>query len=127
MRVLLDTHALIWWISDSRRLTAAARAVIADDSTEVYVSAASVWEIGIKTQLGKLADPVVAPDLPGQVRDQGFAGLDITLSHAQRASMLPPHHRDPFDRMLIAQAVAEGVPIVSGDAAFDVYAVRRIW
>lgn len=125
MRILLDSHALLWWLNGSPRLSAAARAAIAEESNEVLVSAASVWEIAIKIHLGKL--PGVPVDLCACIHEQEFKGLPITLQHGQRAAALPARHKDPFDRMLIAQAQAEGIPIVSNEELFDGYGVRRIW
>lgn len=128
MRLLLDTHALLWWLDGDRRLVARSRALIADEANEVLVSAATVWEITTKARLGKLPGAMaVAADVPACVRAQGFEALPIELEHAQRAGSLPGPHRDPFDRMLIAQAQAEGVSIVSIDPVFDRYGVARLW
>ena len=128
MRVLLDTHTFLWWLDGDRRLSARGRRLIADAATEVFVSAASAWEIAIKAAAGKLPGALdVAEDVAGCMESQGFRPLDITVPHAQRAGNLPPLHRDPFDRMLVAQALVEGLPLLSNDAAFDAYTVRRIW
>ena len=128
MRILLDTHTFLWWLDGDRRLSARGRRLIANAATEVFVSAASAWEISIKAAAGKLPGAVdVAGDVVGCMESQGFRPLDITIRHAQRAGSLPPVHRDPFDRMLAAQALAEGLPLLSNDTAFDAYAVRRIW
>jgi PIN domain nuclease of toxin-antitoxin system len=128
MRILLDTHALLWWLDGDPRLSKRARAAIADARTTCLVSAASAWEITTKARLGKLPGALeVAADVGGCVRSQQFTPLDITMDHAQRAGSLPGEHRDPFDRMLIAQAHAENVPLVSSDAVFDSYGVVRIW
>ena len=128
MRLLLDTHALLWWLDGSRRLSRKARAAIGDEATSVSVSAASAWEITTKARLGKLPGAVdVAADVAGCVAGQGFSAMDITILHAQRAGRLPGDHRDPFDRMLIAQAQLEDLPIVSDDDAFDGYGVTRFW
>jgi PIN domain nuclease of toxin-antitoxin system len=128
MRLLLDTLALLWWLDGDRSLTRHARAVIADEENQIFVSAASAWEITTKARLGKLpgAD-AVAGDVVGCVTSQGFASLDITLLHAQRAGRLPGIHRDPFDRMLIAQAQLEDLTLVSNETAFDAYGVTRLW
>lgn len=128
MRVLLDTHALLWWLAGDERLSADARAVILDEANEVFVSAATAWEIATKVRLGKLpgAAPIAA-ELAEHIGGQGFAGLDITVAHGQRAGLLPGPHKDPFDRMLIAQAQAEGVVIVSNETLFDGYGIRRVW
>jgi len=128
LRALLDTHALLWWLDGDRRLPRSARAIIAEETTTVLVSAASAWEIATKVRIGRLpGTEEVAADLPGIVLGQGFVQLPITLAHAQRAGSLPGSHRDPFDRMLIAQAQVEDVPLVSNEVLFDAYGVRRIW
>ncbi len=128
MRLLLDTHALLWWLNDDRLLPAKARKLIALGSNAVVVSAASAWEIATKVRLGKLdmaAD--LAADFSNVLGQEGFESLPISVDHALRAGLLPGPHKDPFDRMLIAQAQAEGVPILSSDAVFDSYGVRRLW
>ena len=128
MRALLDTHALLWWLDGDRRLPVRIRALVGDAANEVLVSAASVWEITTKARLGKLRGALaVAADVPACVEGQGFTPLPISLRHAQRAGTLPGPHRDPFDRMLIAQALAEGLPLVSTEAVFDTYGVTRLW
>lgn len=128
MRVLLDTHTFLWWLDGDRRLAVRGRRLIADAATEVFVSAASAWEIAIKAAAGKLPGALdVAEDVSGCMESQGFRPLDITVLHAQRAGSLRPLHRDPFDRMPAAQALTEGLPLLSNDAVFDAYAVRRIW
>lgn len=128
VKLLLDTHALIWWAGNDPRLRPAARAAISEPSTEVNVSAASAWECAVKVQNGKLpqAAPLVAAFRTTLDR-AGFAMLGITLEHALAAGALPRHHGDPWDRMLIAQALAEGMALVSKDKAFDAYGVKRIW
>lgn len=128
MRLLLDTHTLLWWLSDDPALPASARKVIARASNTVLVSAASAWEIAIKVRLGKLPDATdLLGDFSGYLARERFESLSISPEHAVRAGLLPGPHNDPFDRMLIAQAQAENMPIVSNDAAFDSYKVRRIW
>ncbi len=122
-RLLLDTHALLWWLADDRRLGREARALIANGANEVYVSAVSAWEISIKKALGKL----IAPDgLDAIVQDEGFSQLEISFFHGEKAGELPPLHHDPFDRMLIAQAQAEGLDIVTSDPALGKYGVKTI-
>ncbi len=119
MSLLLDTHALLWWLSGAP-LSPAATERIADSDTLVAVSAASIWEIAIKTTIGKLRmDGSVA----AEASREGFEPLAITWAHAERAGALPGRHRDPFDRMLIAQAQAEGLTVVTRDAAFAAYDV----
>lgn len=128
MRLLLDTHAFLWWLDGDRQLSLKARRAIASDANTVLVSAASAWEITTKARLGKLpAARDVAADVAGCVAGQGFVSLDITLIHAQRAGSLAGEHRDPFDRMLIAQGHIEDIAVVSNDVVFDRYEVRRIW
>ena len=128
MRLLLDTHTLLWWLAGDERLSAPARAAIADPANTVYVSAASAWEVATKHRLGKLpsAGPL-AVDFAGEIVSQGFAPLDITLGHGQDAGALPGPHRDPFDRMLVAQARAERMALVSNEESFDAYGVARVW
>jgi PIN domain nuclease of toxin-antitoxin system len=118
--LLLDAHTLLWWLGDDPGLSTAARDAIADPASDVLVSAATVWEIGIKRQLGKLEAP---DDLVVAIETSGFDGLPVTIADADRASRLVPHHRDPFDRMLVAQAARVGALIVSRDAAFAPYDV----
>jgi PIN domain nuclease of toxin-antitoxin system len=128
VRLLLDTHAFLWWLDGDRRLSVKARRLIADEANAVLVSAASAWEITTKARLGKLPGAKdVAADVLGCIGNQGFVPLDITVLHAQRAGGLEGDHRDPFDRMLIAQAQLEDVAIISDDRVFDGYGVRRIW
>ena len=128
MRLLLDTHALIWWLTDSRRVSEVVRLAIFDPANEKLVSAASAWEIATKHRLGKLphAD-AIAMDLPGAIAGQGFKELPINVDDAVRAGQLPGHHNDPFDRMLIAQALARNIPLVSNERVFERYGVRRLW
>jgi len=128
LRLLLDTHALLWWLAGDASLSQAAIEAISDERNGVFVSAASLWEIATKHRIGKL--PGVAARLPNLIEaivDQGFAHLPIDLRHGQAAGALPGPHRDPFDRMLIAQAMLENMALVSNERAFDVYGVRRLW
>ena len=128
MRVLLDTHALLWWLSDDPALTRPARKIIADTRNTIIVSAASAWEIGTKVRLGKLPTANdLAADFSGHLDRDGFQLLAISAEHGIRAGLLPAPHKDPFDRMLIAQAQAENVPIISVERLFEQYGVRRIW
>jgi PIN domain nuclease of toxin-antitoxin system len=122
VRLLLDTHALLWWLADEG-LTPPAQDAIADPANLVVVSAASAWEISIKKALGKLASP---DDLEQQVRDGGFSPLPISIAHGVATGELPHHHEDPFDRMLIAQALAEGLTIVTRDKRFGDYGVALL-
>lgn len=128
MRLLIDTHALLWWLSDDASLSAVAREAMAETANVLVVSAACAWEIATKVRLGKLPGATeLASDFAGFMLREGFTTLDITAEHAIRAGLLPGPHRDPFDRMLIAQAQAEGAPVVSNEAVFDGYGVRRVW
>ena len=128
MRVLLDTHAFLWWMDDNASLSATARRVIADEANDIVVSAASAWEIAAKYRLGKLPEAeAVASDAAGCIADEGFEGMAISVADAERAGRLPGIHRDPFDRMLIAQALGHDLAIVSVDATFDRYGVNRLW
>ena len=128
MRLLLDTHAFLGWLDGDRRLSSRARRAVADQANAVLISAASAWEITTKARLGKLPGAAdVAADVASCVASQGFLPLDMTLLHAQRAGSLRADHRDPFDRMLAAQSQIEDVALVSDDAAFDAFDVRRYW
>lgn len=120
MRLLLDTHVLLWWLADDDGLSGAAAGAIADGDNEVVVSAATAWEISIKRGLGKLEAP---DDVAGALAANDFRPLAIDIRHATLAGGLPPHHHDPFDRMLVAQAQSEGLTIVTGDARIGAYAV----
>ena len=128
MRLLLDTHAFLWWLAGNRRLSPAARRAVDDTSNDVVVSAATAWEITTKHRVGKLPEAeAVALDVTGSIASQGFDELAITVADAERAGRLPGAHRDPFDRILIAQALAHNLTVVSIDAVFDGYAVSRLW
>ena len=128
MRLLLDTHAFLWWIADDERLSSRAAALISDGKNEVFFSAASAWELVVKAGLGRveLPDPIER-FVPDQLERNGFQALPIELRHALTISSLPSLHRDPFDRMLVAQAVAEGMTLVSGDRAMKGYPVHVEW
>jgi PIN domain nuclease of toxin-antitoxin system len=124
---LLDTQALFWWFDDVPAVSPRARRTIASPQNEVIVSAASAWELAIKTKIGKLNAQPLLDRFDEYLTEQGFLGLPITLGHAVRAGSLVAHHKDPFDRMLVAQAQAENLPLISNDPVFDSYGVRRIW
>jgi PIN domain nuclease of toxin-antitoxin system len=127
-RLLLDTHTLLWWLTGDPHLSRAARRLIEQPSSMAFVSAASAWEITTKVRLGRLNDPQgVTDSLDEHLRIQGFRELPITLEHGRRAGMLAGPHKDPFDRMLIAQAQSEGLAVVSNGKAFDPYGVARVW
>lgn len=128
MRVLLDTHTFLWFVLNDAKLSAAARAVIEAPTTDVWVSPASYWEIAIKVGHKKL--DLFAPYADFMRRGivgNDFDVLPIEPRHCERLTTLPPHHKDPFDRLMVAQALAEGVPLVSVDPALDPYGVRRLW
>lgn len=123
MRFLLDTHVLLWLLSDPERLGQTVLTTLRSEASEIRVSAATAWEITIKQQLGKLRAP---DDLEAQLDAGGILGLPITLAHARLAGALPSHHRDPFDRMLIAQAIIEGLTVVTHDPHFEPYGVPLV-
>ena len=128
MRALLDTHALLWWLSDDPALTRSARKIISEPKNTLIVSAASAWEIATKVRLGKLSTGAdLVSDFSSQIEREGFQLLAITAEHGIRAGMLPGPHKDPFDRMLIAQSQAENTPIISNEVVFERYGVRRLW
>ena len=127
MRVLIDTHALVWWFTDFERLSKRATSIVTSMENSVLVSAAISWELSIKGNLGRLDAMSVVADLGSRLEKEGFSELPITLSQATRAGLLPLHHRDPFDRMLVAQAQDLGIPILSSDVLPDRYDVKRLW
>ena len=128
MKVLLDTHSLLWWLAGDERLSLAARETIGSLDNIILVSAVSAWEVSTKFRIGKLPGArEVALDIASCLSSQGFVAIPITLEQAQQAGLLLGPHRDPFDRMLIAQSLALGVPIVSNEEVFDDYGVSRIW
>ena len=128
MQLLLDTHTLLWWLSGDEQISTAARTAIADEANGIFVSAASAWEITTKHRIGKLPGvAAVIADINAAILDQGFTGLPISLRHGQVAGALPGPHRDPFDRMLIAQAMLENLVLVSNELPFDAYGVGRLW
>ena len=129
MKVLLDTHAFLWWIGDDPSLSTKARQVIADAENEVYLSAVSIWEMAIKARAGKLN--ILSGDIEQfinqHIRENKFQPLPITLHHSARVHALSNHHRDPFDQMLVAQSQVEKFPIISADKMIHSYAVDIIW
>ncbi len=128
MRLLLDTHALLWWLFDDPRLSETGRSAIADPDNEILVSAASGWEISTKHRLGKLPEAGDVPtELPRYLRKARFGVLPVGLGHALAAGALQGPHRDPFDRMLIAQARIEGLSVVTVDPVFRDYAASVVW
>ena len=128
MRLLLDTHAFLWWVMDDRRLGVKARTAIAHPSSVVHVSAASCWEMAIKAALGKLKMPMPYEQLiPGAVEARGFEMLPIISRHLYELLNQPFYHRDPFDRLIIAQAKVEGMTIVTRNPHFPPYGVPILW
>ena len=128
MKILLDTHAFLWWLEGDQRLSSTSRSLISNDSTTVFLSAASAWEIATKVRIGKLPGAVeVAERLPEIIFQQDFTQLNISIEHARRAGLLPSNHRDPFDRMLLAQSHIEGIGLVSNERLFDQFGIQRIW
>jgi PIN domain nuclease of toxin-antitoxin system len=128
MNLLLDTHTFLWFFWDDPQLSAAAKALIVDPANRKWVSLASCWEIAIKISTGKLSLGEPSRSfLAREIARNNFDLLPISLDHATTVETLPFHHRDPFDRLLIAQAMVEGFPIVSADVALDPYGVKRLW
>jgi PIN domain nuclease of toxin-antitoxin system len=128
MRVLLDTHAFLSWIADDASLSRRARETIASAENDCLLSAASCWEIAIKASLGKLEiDGTVERFVPHHLAVNGFAELPVDVRHAAGVARLPFHHRDPFDRLVVSQALAENLAIISADPIFRRYGVKRIW
>ena len=128
MNLLLDTQALIWWLAGDDALSAEARALIEDESNQVFVSAASAMEISTKHRLGKLPEAgLLATNLPQFLNDQGFVEMPIAIAHAALAGNLQIAHKDPFDRFLIAQSLVENCPLASNEVLFDAFGVNRIW
>ena len=121
MNLLLDSHAFLWWLAEDPKLGARARTAVADPSSTVYISAATVWELAIKAALGKL--DLGGADLVEEIEANSFIELPMAARHALAAATLPRHHDDPFDRMLIAQARVEGLTLVTRDPAFGAYGV----
>jgi PIN domain nuclease of toxin-antitoxin system len=128
MRLLLDTHAFLWWLTDAPQLSKRARTLISNERNEVFFSAASAWEIVIKAQLGRLTLPErVDRFILRQLEVNNFQGLPIRMEHALRLQSLQGHHRDPFDRMLVAQALEDGLIILTADPLVRRYRVRVAW
>ena len=122
-RLLLDTHVLLWSLTEPQKLSRRTRDALEDAQNEVFASSVSVWEIAVKRALGKLKAP---DNLEASIREQDFIPLNLTFLHAEQAGALPPHHGDPFDRMLIAQAQVEGLILVTRDARILLYGIRTM-
>jgi PIN domain nuclease of toxin-antitoxin system len=127
VKILLDTHTLIWWFGNEPKLSRRASSVIANQNNTVFVSAAIAWELAIKVNLGKFDALSLTTELPRYTEEEGFEELPISMEQAVRAGLLPLHHRDPFDRLLVAQAQALNAPILSADTVLDQYDVKRLW
>lgn len=128
MRLLLDTHTLIWWLAGDEALSQRARDAIADEANDVAVSAASAMEVATKFRIGKLdGAALLAREFEAIIASQGFSELPISVHHARLAGEMNIEHKDPFDRFLIAQAQAEDMVLVSNEALFDTFAVQRLW
>lgn len=128
MRFLLDTHTFIWFVYNSKELPQHTRDVIEEEQSELFLSMASVWEMAIKVSIGKLQlSDKVTNLVTAQTITDDITLLPVELSHLDVVEHLPLHHKDPFDRLLIAQAQAERLPIISIDTAFDIYGVNRLW
>lgn len=128
MRLLLDTHTFLWWVEDAPELSKKARRALANPNNECFLSLVSCWEMAIKLSFGKLKlAGVIERFVPDQLAANGFRQLEMDFRHVARVAAMPFHHRDPFDRLLVAQAKEEKLAIVSADAVFQKYDVKRIW
>ncbi len=128
LKILLDTHAFLWWVEDSPRLSSQAKRIIADVENDCFVSLVSSWEMAIKTGIGKLKLSIpVREYVPQHLAANGFQQLNISFRHVAAVESLPRYHRDPFDRLLVAQAIDEKMILVSADSALDSYDIQRIW
>jgi PIN domain nuclease of toxin-antitoxin system len=128
MRALLDTHTYLWWITNNPNLSSHAREIMSDGENELFFSAASGWEIAIKVKLGRLTLPDMPERfIPQQLRINNIQSLPIEMNHALHISALPPHHRDPFDRMIVVQAQLERLPILTIDPLIAKYGVEIVW
>jgi len=128
MRVLVDTHVYFWWVTDDRQLSEPARAAIANEDNQVIVSAVTAWELAIKVRFGKWPEAVeLAANIDRELVADRFSPLAITMEHARVAGFLPSRHRDPFDRVLAAQAQVEVLPLLTADSVFEDFGVHVIW
>lgn len=127
-RLLLDTHTFLWWVNDAPELSEAARQAVSNTDNDCFLSVASCWEMAIKSSLGKLSlSKPVDSFVLDQITENGFLMLNIELRHAAKVASLPFHHRDPFDRLLIGQAISEKLTLVTSDRMFSHYGVQMIW
>ena len=128
MNILLDTHTFLWFVDDNPRLSEPARILIESDNSQPFISMASLWEMAIKISLGKLQlKQPYEIFVPQQLTSNGIGVLNLSIEHTTAIATLPFHHRDPFDRLIIAQAQIENMPLVSVDPAFDAYKIKRVW
>jgi PIN domain nuclease of toxin-antitoxin system len=127
VKLLLDTHAFLWFVTGDARLSRAARRALEAADNELILSAASVWEMAIKASLGRLTLPGSVEEYVAEKVESGFGVLSVDWTHAAAVERLPPHHGDPFDRLLAAQALAEDLPLVTGDRVFGAYGVKVVW
>ena len=127
MRVLLDTHVLVWWFEGSSKLSSQASEILGNKRNFLLLSAAAAWELAIKASLGKINGLEIVTELGAQIEQGGFTELPVNIAQAVRAGLLPKHHKDPFDRLLVAQAQDLNVPILSADTMLDRYDVKRLW
>jgi PIN domain nuclease of toxin-antitoxin system len=127
MEVLVDTHVLVWAFNEPKRLSKRAISILTNTSNAILVSAAVAWELSIKVNLGKLDALPLLAGLTQRLQREGFTELPISIAQATRAGLLPLHHRDPFDRLLVAQAQDLGIPVLSTDRSLDSYDIKRLW
>jgi PIN domain nuclease of toxin-antitoxin system len=128
MMLLMDTHTFIWYVTDNYRLSNQVLELMNNENNQIFLSMASVWEMGIKNGLGKLTFNLPFETfIQQQLAINDFTVLNIEISHISAVSQLPLHHRDPFDRMLIAQGIVENMPVLSADTIFDAYPIQRLW
>jgi PIN domain nuclease of toxin-antitoxin system len=128
VKFIADTSSFLWFITDSERLSPKAKQILESSESARFLSLASVWEISIKASIGKLTFTIPIEEfLPQQLLLNQFSLLPISLAHTLRVTKLPFHHRDPFDRLIVAQSLIEGIPILSSDVALDAYGVERLW
>ncbi|TAK73243.1 MAG: type II toxin-antitoxin system VapC family toxin [Gammaproteobacteria bacterium] len=128
MKILLDTHAFLWLIADAPELSKKAKKIFLDEENDLFLSLASIWEMAIKLSLGKLKlKPPIEKFIPKQLQENSILQLEINFRHVVGVASLPFHHRDPFDRLIISQAIQENLPILSNDVAFDAYDIQRLW
>jgi PIN domain nuclease of toxin-antitoxin system len=128
MKLLLDTHTFLWFVDGNTNISSNALTLIENSSNDLYLSIASIWEIAIKVSIGKLriAQPLEV-FIPNQLSQNSISALSISVEHATHVASMEHHHRDPFDRMLVAQATVEQMPVISKDAALDAYGITRLW